>query len=76
MLRNLGDLAASVVHWRQVVTLDPTDAASWLEGAMALVRLERYDDARAWLAEARERHPEHPRLSELAGTVEGALAAR
>ncbi|MCY4029016.1 MAG: tetratricopeptide repeat protein [Acidobacteria bacterium] len=76
MLRNLGDLAASVVHWRQVVTLDPTDAASWTEGAMALVRLERYEDARAWLAEARERHPEHPGLGELAGTVAASLAAR
>ena len=76
MLRNLGDLAASVTHWRQVVTLDPTDAASWIEGAMALVRLERYDDARAWLADARQRHPQRPELRELAGTVEAALAAR
>lgn len=76
MLRNLGDLAASVVHWRQVVTLDPTDAVSWIEGATALVRLERYDDARAWLAEARERHPDHPGLRELAGTVEASLATR
>ena len=76
MLRNLGDLAASVTHWRQVVTLDPADAASWIEGATALVRLERYDDARAWLADARERHPERPELRELAGTVEAALAAR
>lgn len=76
MLRNLGDLAASVVHWRQVVTLDPTDAVSWIEGATALVRLERYDDARAWLAEARERHPQRPELRELEGTVEASLASR
>ena len=76
MLRNLGDLAASVTHWRQVVTLDPTDAASWIEGATALVRLERYDDARAWIAEARQRHPERPELRELAGTVEGTRAVR
>ena len=76
MLRNLGDLAASVAHWRQVVTLDPTDAASWIEGATALIRLERYDEARAWLAEARERHSEHPGLRELTGTVDAALAAR
>ncbi len=70
MLRNLGDLAGSVPHWRQVVTLDPADAASWIEGATALARLERYDDARRWLAEARQRHPEHPGLRELAGSVE------
>ena len=76
MLRNLGDLAASVTHWRQVVTLDPADAASWIEGATALVRLERYDDARRWLADARERHPDRPELRELAGTVEAALAGR
>ena len=76
MLRNLGDLAASVTHWRQVVTLDPADAASWIEGATALIRLERLDEARVWLADARERHPDHPSLRELAGTVDAGLAAR
>ena len=76
MLRNLGDLAASVPHWRRVVALDPGDAASWIEGAAALVRLERYDEARTWLADARERHPERPELRELAGTVDAALAGR
>ena len=76
MLRNLGDLAASVAHWRRVVTLDPADAASWIEGAAALVALERYDEAREWLAEASERHPERPELRELFATVEAALAVR
>ena len=69
MLRNLGDLEASVPHWRRAVSLDPSDAASWFEGAAALVRLERHDEAHAWLAGALERHPEHVQLSELADAL-------
>ncbi len=69
MLRNLGDLEASVPHWRRAVSLDPSDAASWFEGAAALVRLERHDEARAWLAGALERHPEHVQLRELADAL-------
>ena len=76
MLRNLGDLEASVPHWRRAVSLDPSDAASWFDGAAALVRLERHDEARAWLAGALQRHPEHVQLRELADALNERLHQR
>ena len=75
MLRNLGDLAASLPHWRRVRELDPTDARAWVEGAKTLVALERYEEARAWLADARKVAPS-PELKTLDETVESALARR
>jgi tetratricopeptide (TPR) repeat protein len=63
MLRNLGDLNASFPHWRRAVELDPANANAWLEGAKALVTLERYREARDWLEAARKQHPAHVELS-------------
>jgi tetratricopeptide (TPR) repeat protein len=63
MLRNLGDLAASLPHWRRAVEIDPANANSWLEGAKALIALDRNREARDWLTAARKAHPAHPELS-------------
>ncbi len=74
MLRNMGQLAASVPQWRRVVALEPADARSWIEGATALVRLERYEEAQEWLVAAREVHPERPELRTIEETVEAVMA--
>lgn len=76
MRRNMGQLAASVPHWQRVVELAPADADAWIEGAAALTRLERYEDARDWLAAAREIHPTRPELRTIDETVEAVLALR
>lgn len=76
MLRNMGQLAASLQHWRRAVELDATNATSWIEGATALVRLERYADARSWVADAREFHAGHPELRRIDDTAEAVLALR
>lgn len=71
MLRNLGELAASVAHWRRAVELDETNVTPWIEGARALVALDRREEARTWLARGRTVHPERPELRDL----EAAMAA-
>ena len=73
MLRNLGRLEESIQHWRRVVELDPTDLESWLQGANALLQIERYSEARDWLTEAREIHYEHQGLREMLAFVDGTL---
>ena len=74
--RNMGQLAASMPHWQRVVELAPADAEAWIEGAAALVRLERYDEARDWLVAARQIHPEQPQLRTIEETNEAVLALR
>ena len=65
MLRNLGDLNASVLHWRRAVEIDPANAGAWSEGAKALIALKRYREARDWLEAARKNHPADVELSAL-----------
>jgi tetratricopeptide (TPR) repeat protein len=65
MLRNLGDLPASLPHWRRAVELDAANANAWVGGAKVLITLERYAEARDWLAAARKQHPAHAELSAL-----------
>jgi protein O-GlcNAc transferase len=65
MFRNLGDLNASFPHWRRAVELDPANANAWVEGAKALITLERYREARDWLDAARKHHPDRAELSTL-----------
>jgi tetratricopeptide (TPR) repeat protein len=74
MRRNLGELAASLPHWRRVRELDPKDQRAWIEGAKALVALKRYEEARDWIAAARQIYPAQPELQSLSETVEPALA--
>jgi tetratricopeptide (TPR) repeat protein len=76
MLRNLGDLPASLLHWRRVRELDPNDARAWIEGAKVLMILGRYGEARAWLAEARLALPDRPDLKAMEQDVESAAASR
>ena len=73
MHRNLGDLNASVLHWRRAVEIDSSNANAWVEGAKALITLDRYREARDWLAAAQKVHPEHPQLESIAQTVDAAL---
>jgi hypothetical protein len=76
MRRNLGELATSLSHWRRVRELDPKDQRAWIEGAKALVALKRYEEARDWLAAARQIHSAQAELEDLSKTVESALARR
>jgi tetratricopeptide (TPR) repeat protein len=76
MRRNLGELAASLPHWRRVRELDPKDQRAWIEGAKALVALKRYEEARDWIAAARQIAPTSSELQSLSDTVESALARR
>jgi tetratricopeptide (TPR) repeat protein len=69
MLRNLGDLNASVLHWRRAVEIDPANAVAWAEGAKALIALKRYREARAWLDTARKQHPDRVELSALSADL-------
>jgi tetratricopeptide (TPR) repeat protein len=74
MLRNLGDLNASVLHWRRAVEIDSSNAVAWAEGAKALFALKRYREAREWLEAAQKVHPEHPELESIRQTIDSALA--
>jgi tetratricopeptide (TPR) repeat protein len=65
MLRNLGDLNASISHWRRAVEIDSANANAWVGGAKALITLERYREARDWLEAARKHHPAQAELSAL-----------
>jgi tetratricopeptide (TPR) repeat protein len=75
MLRNLGELAASLPHWRRARELDPADARAWIEGAKALVALERYEEARDWLAAARKVLPDGSAISGQLSAISEQLAA-
>ncbi len=75
MLRNLGDLNASVPHWRRAVELDSANASAWVEGAKALIALKRYREARDWLDTARKHHPSEAQLSAL-GEQLSAISSR
>jgi len=51
---------ASFEHWEQAIALAPTSFEAAFGGAMALVRLERYRDARDRLASGLQAHPDQP----------------
>jgi tetratricopeptide (TPR) repeat protein len=73
-LQRMGRLEESLPHWERVVELNPGFAEAWIAGANVLVRLERYQQARDWLAAARKVHPERPEIVSLHETVEATLA--
>ena len=64
-LRVTGRLEESLPHYKQIAEIDPGFAEAWMTCAMVLVRLERYQEARDWLAEARQVHPDRPELTDL-----------
>lgn len=76
MLRNLGDLNASVLHWRRAVEIDSSNAVAWAEGGKALIALKRHREAREWLEAAQKVHPENPELESIRQTIDSALARR
>jgi len=63
--RATGRLQESLVQYAEAVKLDPGMADAWIGGARALIGIERYAQAREWLARARRVHPDRRELEEL-----------
>jgi tetratricopeptide (TPR) repeat protein len=64
-LRVTGRLQESLPHFKRILELDPGLAETWVMYAMTLVRLQRYQEARDRLNEARRVHPDEPELTAL-----------
>ena len=72
VLRASGRFDASLPHYAAAVRLNPRAAEARFNYAMALIRLHRYADARAWLEEGVRAQPDRP---ELAHTLARLLAS-
>lgn len=76
-LRVTGQVEESLPHYERLVETAPDYAAeAWISGADILVRLDRYEEADAWLRRAREAYPDRTELAQLAETVETILSVR
>ena len=76
-LRVTGQVEESLPHYERLVETAPDYAAeAWISGADILVRLDRYEEADAWLRRARDAYPERAELVQLAETVETILSVR
>ena len=76
-LRVTGQVEEALPHYERVVQAAPNYAAeAWIGGADILVRLDRYEDADAWLRRSRDAYPDRPELVQLAETVETILSVR
>ena len=75
-LQLLGRLDESLPHYRHVVKVSPRSADAWIEGANALIGLERYQEAHDWLVEARKIHGDQPEIVSQQETVDGILTSR
>lgn len=64
-LRVSGELQASLPHYDHVIKNDPRIGPAWMGGAMALMGLGRYREAREWLTEGLYVHPDQPDLEKL-----------
>jgi tetratricopeptide (TPR) repeat protein len=62
-LRSSGRIEASLKPYSEVVRINPRSADARFAYAMALVRLRRYRDAKAWLEESTRVLPDRPELS-------------
>lgn len=60
LLRRSGRLRQAVTHYEHVLAIDPRIAEAAFGHAMALVRLEQYQEARERLREGARVHPEEP----------------
>ena len=58
LLRQTGRPEAALTQYAHVIAIDPRAAEAQYGYAMALVQLERYEEARRRLTEARSLHPE------------------
>ena len=63
LLRWSGRLREAVTHYDHVLAIDPRIPDAILGRAMALVRLQQYQEARERLREAAQIHPENPWFS-------------
>ena len=63
VLRGSGRVEASLAHYAGAVQIDPLAAEARFNYAIALVRLRRYGDARAWLEESVRVQPDRPELA-------------
>ena len=75
-LRVTGRPEEALPHYERAVATDPRFVETWIAGADALIRLERYQAARAWLTEARSVHGARPELTQLEAAVSAAMEAR
>ena len=76
-LRVTGQVGEALPHYRRVVEAVPDYAAeAWIGGADVLVRLDRYEEADAWLRRSRDAYPDRAELAQLAETVETILSVR
>ncbi len=75
-LRMVGRQEALLPHLEYVVKVDPRRVEAWVAGANALISLERYAEARDWLAAASKVHPEMPEIASLRETVVAILDLR
>ena len=76
-LRVTGQVEESLPHYERLVETAPGYAAeAWISGADILVRLDRYEEADAWLRRARDAYPDREELVQLAETVETILSVR
>ncbi|MCY3842379.1 MAG: tetratricopeptide repeat protein, partial [Acidobacteria bacterium] len=76
-LRVTGQVEESLPHYERLVETAPDYAAeAWISGADILVRLDRYEEADAWLRRARDAYPDRAELVQLAETVETILSVR
>ena len=64
-MRASGRLEESLPIYAQVAEEEPVLVETWIGGAEALIRLERYADARQWVTAARRVHPDQPQLQQL-----------
>lgn len=62
-LRGSGRIEASLKPYAEVVRINPRAADARFAYAMAMVRLRRYRDAKAWLEESARIQPDRPELS-------------
>ncbi|MBM3818214.1 MAG: tetratricopeptide repeat protein [Acidimicrobiia bacterium] len=69
MLRGSGRVEASLPHYLAVVSADPNSSQARFGYAMALVRLERYREAREALSDAVRAHGQQPGLVHALGRL-------
>lgn len=62
-LRTAGRDATALAHYDLALRINPRSADARLSYAIALIRLRRWSDARAWLEESISRHPDRPELT-------------
>ena len=72
----LRQMEAALPHYLRIVEVDPRRVEAWIEGADVLVSLERYEEARDWLIDARKIHGQQPDLVVLYKLVEALLTSR